>query len=58
MVHRDRDYLTTDDAEQWENNIRKMGAEPFLTLGVSVESHFLNTKHLAELNAISEKEAQ
>jgi hypothetical protein len=35
-----------------------MTAEPFLTDGVSVESHFLNAKHLAELNAISEEEMQ
>lgn len=58
VVHRDRDYLTEDEAENWATDIRKMGAEPFLTYGVDVESHFLDAKHLAALNQISEEEIQ
>lgn len=58
VVHRDRDYLQVDEAEHWEKDIRNMGAEPFLTEGVSIESHFLHAKHIAELNAISEQEAR
>ena len=55
MVHRDRDYLTDDEARKWESDIRKMGAESFLTDGVDVESHFLNARHLAALNGESEE---
>jgi hypothetical protein len=58
VVHRDRDYLDEIEAKEWESAIRKMGAEPFLTQGVDVESHFLNAKHLALLNDLTEIDAQ
>jgi len=58
VVHRDRDYLIDDEAGKWETEIRNMSAEPFLTMGVDVESHFLNAKHLAEKNGMSEEEMQ
>jgi len=54
VVHRDRDYLTEAEADAWMAKMREMGAEPFLTDGVDVESHYLNTKHLAHLNDESE----
>ena len=50
VVHRDRDYLNDEEAAEWETKIRSMGAEPFLTQGVDIESHFLNAEHLAERN--------
>ena len=46
------------EAEQWETNIRNMGAEPFLTQGVDVESHFLCAAHLSKLNHLTEAEMQ
>lgn len=58
VVHRDRDYLTMDEAEDWEKQIRKMSAEPFLTHGTDVESHFLNADHLASLNSIPASDMQ
>lgn len=56
VVHRDRDYLTDDESAIWEKDIRNMGAEPFLTVGVDIESHFLRADHLAKLNEKSEDE--
>lgn len=56
VVHRDRDYLIDDEGAKWEIEIRNMGAEPFLTHGVDIESHFLNAKHLAILNSKTEIE--
>lgn len=53
VVHRDRDYLNDKEAEDWSIEIRAMGAEPFLTDGVDVESHYLNANHIAELNNLS-----
>lgn len=50
VVHRDRDYLTDQESSDWETEIRNMSAEPFLTMGVDVESHFLDAEHLAALN--------
>ena len=56
VVHRDRDYLTDEECREWETEIRNMGAEPFLTVGVDIESHFLCAKHLAMLNRKTELE--
>jgi hypothetical protein len=56
VVHRDRDYLTEAEWTQWETEIRNMSAEPFLTFGVDIESHFLNAKHLAGINNTTEAE--
>jgi len=58
VVHRDRDYLTVAECNQWEADIRKMNAEPFLTVGVDIESHFLNPKHLASINSLSDENAK
>ena len=35
-----------------------MNAEPFLTSGVDVESHYLNPDHIAELNGIPKDEIE
>jgi hypothetical protein len=56
VVHRDRDYLTDLEAKEWEDDIRNMKAEPFLTNGVDIESHFLSARHLAGLNDLSIEE--
>ncbi len=58
LVHRDRDYLTDEECIEWQEKIQNMHAEAFLTQGVDVESHFLNAKHILELNSISETDAQ
>lgn len=54
VVHRDRDYLSDEESDAWMTKMREMGAEPFLTAGVDVESHYLNEKHLASLNEHTE----
>ncbi len=50
IVHKDRDYYTDLEITNWETEIRSMGAEPFVTQGVDIESHFLNSQHLAAVN--------
>jgi hypothetical protein len=55
ILHRDRDYLTDAEASHWEDAVRRMGVEPFLTNGVDIESHFLNPRHLAAVNNVDEK---
>lgn len=53
LVHRDRDYLLDDEAEEWMKRARRLGTEPFLTFlteTVDMEGHFLSAKHLAKLN--------
>jgi energy-coupling factor transporter ATP-binding protein EcfA2 len=56
VVHRDRDYLTDQECREWETEIRNMGAEPSLTVGVDIESHFLCAEHLAALNHKTKEE--
>ncbi len=50
VVHRDRDYMTDDEAREWEAKMRRLSVEPFLTEGVDIESHFLVAKHLYAAN--------
>jgi energy-coupling factor transporter ATP-binding protein EcfA2 len=50
LLHRDRDYLTDQEALEWMERVRELRAVPFLTDGVDIESHFINPSHLAELN--------
>lgn len=58
VVHRDRDYMTEDESSDWAASIRQLSAEPFLTKGVDIESHFLNAEHLATLNVLSGSQIQ
>lgn len=58
IVHRDRDYLTDSEGNEWCVKMREMGAEPFLTDGVDVESHYLNAHHIATLNALPPQEVE
>lgn len=50
VVHRDRDYMSNEEVASWKAEIRKLHAEPFVTAGVDVESHFLDSAYLAAQN--------
>ena len=50
IVHKDRDYYTDLELTNWQTEIRSMDAEPFVTKGVDIESHFLDNQHLAAVN--------
>lgn len=52
VVHRDRDYFFDYEIEEWQKQIRNMQAEPFITSGVDIESHFLNSSHISKLNNV------
>jgi AAA15 family ATPase/GTPase len=57
LVHRDRDYLIDSESVNWQQQVRQLQVEPFLTTGTNVESYLLNPKHLAALNKdVSEEE--
>jgi hypothetical protein len=58
VVHRDRDYLTNKEGIDWDIKMREMGAEPFLTDGVDVESYYLNAQHIATLNELTLSEVE
>ncbi len=56
VLHRDRDYLTDEETNEWATRVRALKVEPFLTDGTDIESHFLVPAHLAELNSVCDKE--
>ena len=51
VVHRDRDYWTDSEVQEWERNVRALKAEPFVTDGLDIEAYFLDPKHLAKQNS-------
>lgn len=51
VVHRDRDYLSNEEVEEWKKKVRKLGVEPVVTTGVDVESEFLSAEHLSAVNS-------
>lgn len=59
VVHKDRDYYTDQEIDDWQTIIRSMGAEPFVTEGIDIESHLLKAEHLAAANQnLTVEEAQ
>lgn len=46
IVHRDRDYLYPDEIQVWKKEIRSLGAEPFITLGIDIESYFCTDEYI------------
>jgi energy-coupling factor transporter ATP-binding protein EcfA2 len=50
VIHRDRDFLTDEEVEKWKTDVRALSVEPFVTKGRDVESYFIDSKLLAELN--------
>ena len=50
VLHRDRDFLTDEEIEEWKTKVRRMGVEPFVTRGRDIESTFLNADYLHEIN--------
>jgi len=55
IVHRDCDYLATDDVDKYCEHLAGHGLYPFVTDGNDIESYFLNVDHLSECNPGMEK---
>lgn len=49
LLHRDRDYLTEDEADQFRSDIEDSGMYCFLTRGTDVESHFISPEHIKNI---------
>lgn len=56
LVHRDRDYLSDENAQNYIDQIVAAGMEVFLTAGTDVESHFLNVDHILAIVPDVERE--
>jgi hypothetical protein len=42
--------MTEEEGREWEEKMRRLGVEPFLTADVDLESHFLDISHLDAVN--------
>lgn len=51
MIHRDRDFMTDEEAEIICQSITRSGAMPFITTGSDIESYFISPEHLEEILA-------
>ncbi len=49
VVHRDRDYMTDTEVDNYKNNLENVGIKVFVTTGNDAESHFLNVDHISSL---------
>jgi ABC-type multidrug transport system ATPase subunit len=56
VVHRDRDYMSQRVSDSFENRLTENNVEPLLTDGNDIESHFISSAHLSELNSMASVE--
>lgn len=49
IIHRDRDYLTDDEVEEIKQKVENKGFTFFTTVGVDIESNFINSNHVKSL---------
>lgn len=56
VVHRDRDYLSPEDAERFERRLQNHGIQAFLTGPSDVEGYYLSTDHIARQHPTVQRE--
>lgn len=49
VVHRDRDYMSDEEVEDYKRTLESVGINVFITEGNDAESHFINQEHIAQL---------
>lgn len=54
ILHRDRDYMTSDEVNGFKGMIERLGIRCFITNGTDVESHFLNLSHIKKVCNITD----
>lgn len=57
LVHRDRDGLTDEEIEPWEQEYRNHGIIPWVTQGTDIESYFCDAGYISSIYGITYKEA-
>ncbi|WP_282568489.1 ATP-dependent nuclease [Bosea vaviloviae] len=60
MVHRDRDFMSDADINEWRKNRKyeENGIRSWITDGSDIESSFCDAKHLASLLSIDDSEGE
>lgn len=49
VIHRDRDYLSDSEVNEFKRKSKRADVFLFITSGVDIESHFLNPQHIASI---------
>jgi hypothetical protein len=49
-IHRDRDYMSAEASQKFEDRLKKANILPMLTEGADIESYFLCASHIHALN--------
>lgn len=50
LIHRDSDYLSTDELDSVKTKAEEAGIRFFFTKGTDIESHFIDSSHLIEIH--------
>lgn len=53
-VHRDRDFLTPDELDDYRKEMKNMNVKVFFPIGNDVESHFITAAHVAAVCNVDE----
>ena len=53
-VHRDRDFLTQDELDDYRQKMESMNVKVFFPIGNDVESHFITAAHVAAVCNVDE----
>ncbi|MDL1862638.1 chromosome segregation protein SMC [Betaproteobacteria bacterium PRO7] len=49
VVHRDRDFMTDQEVDEYRRKLAAAGIEAFITTGTDIESHLLDPQHLSTI---------
>ncbi|MEE4707391.1 translation initiation factor IF-2 N-terminal domain-containing protein [Pseudomonas alliivorans] len=58
LIHRDRDFMTSDDADLWKSRYNTEGVGVWVTDHVDAEAYFCQPEYLASLFSVDEEQAQ
>lgn len=58
IIHRDRDFMSADEAVTWADRFKTDGTFPWVTAGSDVEAYFCSASHLAALFSVEAEVAE
>ena len=58
IIHRDRDFMTDEEAKKWSELYATIGVFPWVTKSIDVEGYFCEASYLAALYGLTENEAE
>lgn len=58
LLHRDGDFMTTEEADRWVNGFKTPGVFPWVTVGSDIEAYFCQAEYLSTLYDVSVEVAE